>query len=65
MPSSVVNYPQNYGSVMQYFSQTPPLSSTPTGDENVPRATEFPEKICMCFKSFNVFLFCVLCILCV
>ena len=28
---------------MQYFSQTPPFSSTPMGDENVPRATEFPE----------------------
>ncbi|KAL0866837.1 hypothetical protein Bca101_045955 [Brassica carinata] len=24
------------------FSQTPPISSTPTGDENVPRTTEFP-----------------------
>ncbi|KAF8105988.1 hypothetical protein N665_0149s0018 [Sinapis alba] len=29
--------------MMQYFSQAPPLSSTPTGDENVPSATEFPE----------------------
>ena len=28
---------------MQYFSQTPPLSSTPTSDENVLRATEFLE----------------------
>ena len=26
---------------MQYFSQTLPLSSTPTSDENVSRATEF------------------------
>ncbi|XP_048604842.1 uncharacterized protein LOC106372964 [Brassica napus] len=43
MSSPVPNYPPNYGSMMQYFSQTPPLSSTPTGDENVPRATEFPE----------------------
>ena len=43
MPSSVPNYPPNYGSMMQYFSQTPPLSSTPTGDENVLRAIEFPE----------------------
>ena len=29
--------------MMQYFSQTPPLSSTPTGDENAPKATEFPD----------------------
>ncbi|XP_013583349.1 PREDICTED: uncharacterized protein LOC106292293 [Brassica oleracea var. oleracea] len=29
--------------MMHYFSQTPPLSSTPAGDENVPRATEFPK----------------------
>ena len=43
MLSSVPNYPPNYGSMMQYFSQTPPLSSTPTGDENVPRAIKFPE----------------------
>ncbi|XP_048604105.1 glutathione S-transferase T3-like [Brassica napus] len=43
MSSSVPNYLPNYGSMMQYFSQTPPISSTPTGDENVPRATEFPE----------------------
>ena len=43
MPSYVPNYPPNYGSMMQYFSQTPPLSSTPTGDENVSRATEFSE----------------------
>ena len=43
MPSSILNYPPNYGSMMQYFSQTPPLSSTPTGDANVPRETEFPE----------------------
>ena len=26
-----------------HFSQTPPLSSTPTSDENVLRATEFLE----------------------
>ncbi|XP_013617288.1 PREDICTED: glutathione S-transferase T3-like [Brassica oleracea var. oleracea] len=43
MSSPVPNYPPNYGSLMQYFSQTPPLSSTPTSDENVLRATEFPE----------------------
>ncbi|KAL0683486.1 hypothetical protein Bca4012_050334 [Brassica carinata] len=43
MSSPVPNYPPNYGSMMQYFSQTPTLSSTPTGDENVLRATEFPE----------------------
>ena len=43
MPSYVPNYPPNYGSMMQYFSQTPPLSSTPTGDANVSRETEFPE----------------------
>ena len=28
---------------MQYFSQTPPLFSTPTSDENVSRTTEFLE----------------------
>ena len=43
MPSFVLNYPPNYGSMLQYFSQTPPLSSIPTGDKNVLRATEFPE----------------------
>ncbi|CAN6807181.1 unnamed protein product [Brassica oleracea] len=29
--------------MMQYFSQTPHVSSTPTGEENVLRADEFPE----------------------
>ena len=60
MLSSVPNYPPNYGSMMQYFYQTPPLSSTPTGDENVLRATEFPEKYVCALRVLMYFILCAL-----